>query len=74
MESELEKLFNERISPYEERIKKLEDIEKHKEMEISTLKHAIHHLNQIIENIKNPKPIARTPISKPGNVSARDAP
>ena len=49
---ELEKLFLERIRPYEDRIKMLEDSEKNKEMEIITLKHAIENMHNIIESLK----------------------
>lgn len=49
---ELEQFFLEKIKPYEERIRKLEETERSKDYEITTLKHAIHNLNRIIEEIK----------------------
>ena len=49
---DLEKLFIDRINPYEERIRLLEESEKSKELEIITLKHAIENMHNIIETLK----------------------
>ena len=49
---DLEKLFLERIKPYEDRIRLIEESEKLKELEIITLKHAIENMHNIIETLK----------------------
>ena len=49
---ELEQFFLEKVKPYEERIRKLEEAERQKEFEITTLKHAVHNLNRIVEDLK----------------------
>ena len=58
----IEELFLEKIKPYEDRIEKLEEIEKQKDVEIVTLKHAIQNLHRILESLKaeeKKKPAAR---------------
>ena len=50
---ELELFFLDKIKPYEERIRKLEEAERQKECEITTLKHAVHNLNRIVEDLKS---------------------
>ncbi len=49
--AELETYFLQRIQPYEDRIKRLEDSEQQKEAEIATLKLAIDQLKAIIEEL-----------------------
>lgn len=51
--SDLEEFFKEQIKPYEERLKKLEDLDKQKDVEISLLKSAIEHLKGMIESLKS---------------------
>lgn len=54
---EIEEIFVNRIKPYEERIKALEDSERAKEAEIEKLKQSIVQLNKIIDQLKlNSKP------------------
>ena len=48
---DLETLFLARLKPYEDRIRLLEESEKQKDLEIVTLKHAIHNLHKIIEGL-----------------------
>eukprot|EP01016_Furgasonia_blochmanni_P021705 TRINITY_DN2388_c0_g2_i16.p2 TRINITY_DN2388_c0_g2~~TRINITY_DN2388_c0_g2_i16.p2 ORF type:complete len:124 (+),score=11.43 TRINITY_DN2388_c0_g2_i16:417-788(+) len=48
---DLEQLFLSKVKPYEERIQKLEEAEKAKDLEIITLKHAIENLNRIIDTL-----------------------
>jgi len=59
---DLERLFSTRMKPIEEKIQRLEESEKVKELEIVTLKHAVQNLNRIIENLKiqqaSAKPLA----------------
>ena len=68
---DLERLFLERIKPYEDRIRGLEESEKSKELEIITLKHAIENMHNIIETLKakqGPPPAAagaKKPVGKP---------
>lgn len=49
---EIEEIFINRIKPYEERIKALEDSERAKESEIEKLKQSIVQLNKIIDQLK----------------------
>jgi len=49
---DIEAIFLTKIKPFEERIRILEESEKDKEAEITTLKHAISNLNRVIENLK----------------------
>lgn len=58
---EFEKLFIEKIKPYEERIKLLEESEINKELEIKSLKNTIENMNKItIENMNNILEILKT--------------
>lgn len=50
--SDLEEFFKEQIKPYEERLKRLEDLDKKKDVEISLLKSAIEHMKSQIEQLK----------------------
>jgi predicted RNase H-like nuclease (RuvC/YqgF family) len=50
--ADLEEFFREQIKPYEERLKKLEDLDRKKDVEISLLKSAIEHMKTTIENLK----------------------
>jgi hypothetical protein len=50
--SDLEEFFREQIKPYEERLKRLEDLDKKKDVEISLLKSAIEHMKSQIEQLK----------------------
>lgn len=45
----VEKLFLEKIKPYEDRIKHLEELELAKDLEICSLKHAVKDLDNVIE-------------------------
>eukprot|EP01017_Pseudomicrothorax_dubius_P027502 TRINITY_DN3178_c0_g2_i1.p1 TRINITY_DN3178_c0_g2~~TRINITY_DN3178_c0_g2_i1.p1 ORF type:complete len:106 (+),score=27.58 TRINITY_DN3178_c0_g2_i1:68-385(+) len=49
---EFEQQFISKLKPYEERIQRLEESERAKELEITTLKHAIQNLNRIIDSFK----------------------
>ena len=49
----LETLFQEKIQPYVERIKALEEAQGKKDLEIVTLKHAISNLNSIIVDLNS---------------------
>ena len=60
---ELELFFLEKIRPFEERIRKLEEAERQKDYEITTLKHAVHHLTHVIEELKAKQATVST---KPG--------
>ena len=51
--ADLEEFFKEQIKPYEERIKKLEELDKKKDVEITLLKSAIEHMKGEIERWKN---------------------
>lgn len=68
---DLEKIFLERIRPYEDRIRGLEESEKSKELEIITLKHAIENMHNIIETLKAKQgppagaSLAKKPVGKP---------
>lgn len=50
--ADLEEFFREQIKPYEERLRKLEELDKKKDVEISLLKLAIDKLKDTIENLK----------------------
>ena len=50
--SDLEEFFKEQIKPYEERLKKLEDLDRKKDVEITLLKNAIEHMKTTIETLK----------------------
>ena len=51
--ADLEEFFREQIKPYEERLRKLEDLDKKKDVEISLLKSAIEHMKTTIKNLKD---------------------
>ncbi len=67
---DLELFFLDKIKPYEERIRKLEDSERQKEYEITTLKHAIHNLNRVIEELKT----KQATVAKPQPATGRGVP
>ena len=48
--ADLEEFFKEQIKPYEERLKKLEELDKKKDVEISFLKAAIEHMKEKLNN------------------------
>jgi predicted RNase H-like nuclease (RuvC/YqgF family) len=50
--SDLEEFFREQIKPYEERLKRLEELDKKKDVEISLLKAAIEHMKSTIEGLR----------------------
>jgi predicted RNase H-like nuclease (RuvC/YqgF family) len=50
--ADLEEFFREQIKPYEERLRRLEDLDKKKDVEISLLKSAIEHMKTTIEGLK----------------------
>ena len=50
--ADLEEFFREQIKPYEERLRKLEELDKKKDVEISLLKSAIEHMKTTIEGLK----------------------
>ncbi len=50
--ADLEEFFREQIKPYEERLRKLEELDKKKDVEISLLKSAIEHMKTTIENLR----------------------
>ena len=51
--ADLEEFFKEQIKPYEERIKKLEELDKKKDVEITLLKGAIEHMKAEIEKLND---------------------
>jgi prefoldin subunit 5 len=55
---EIERIIKQKLEPYEEKIKELENCERVKEQEIQKLKESIHNLNQIIEELKQNKAIS----------------
>lgn len=55
---EIERIIKQKLEPYEEKIKELENSERVKEQEIQKLKESIHNLNQIIEELKQNKAIS----------------
>ncbi len=50
--SDLEEFFREQIKPYEERLRKLEELDRKKDVEITLLKNAIEHMKATIETLK----------------------
>ena len=50
--SDLEEFFKEQIKPYEERLRKLEELDKKKDLDITLLKAAIEHMKAEIEKLK----------------------
>ena len=50
--SDLEEFFKEQIKPYEERLRKLEELDRKKDVEITLLKNAIEHMKATIETLK----------------------
>jgi predicted RNase H-like nuclease (RuvC/YqgF family) len=71
--ADLEEFFKEQIKPYEERLRRLEELDKKKDVEISLLKSAIEHMKSTIENLKaqlekgktGAKPAVKKPDAKP---------
>ena len=55
---EIERIIKQKLEPYEDKIKELENSERVKEQEIQKLKESIHNLNQIIEELKQNKAIS----------------
>ena len=51
--ADLEEFFKEQIKPYEERLKKLEELDRKKDVEITLLKAAIEHMKSEMEKEKN---------------------
>jgi predicted RNase H-like nuclease (RuvC/YqgF family) len=65
--SDLEEFFREQIKPYEERLKKLEELDKKKDVEISLLKAAIEHMKGTIEGLRQQLEKSKTgTATKPG--------
>jgi len=50
--ADLEEFFREQIKPYEDKLKRLEELDKKKDVEISLLKSAIENMRTTIENLK----------------------
>ena len=50
--ADLEEFFTEQIKPYEEKLKRLEELDKKKDVEISLLKSAIENMRTTIETLK----------------------
>jgi hypothetical protein len=50
--ADLEEFFLEQIKPYEEKLQRLEELDKKKDVEISLLKSAIENMRSTIENLK----------------------
>lgn len=50
--SDLEEFFREQIRPYEDRIARLEELDRKKDMDISLLKNAIEHMKKQIDDLK----------------------
>lgn len=61
---ELERMFLEKIKPYEERMKQLEDTERENNIEIATLKNAVMNLNKTIDQLRLKTQKATTPSYK----------
>ena len=55
---EIERIIKQKLQPYEEKIKELENSERVKESEIQKLKESIHNLNQIIDELRLNKAIS----------------
>jgi predicted RNase H-like nuclease (RuvC/YqgF family) len=66
--SDLEEFFREQIKPYEERLRKLEDLDKKKDVEISLLKAAIEHMKSTIESLRQQLEKTKPGSAKPGTV------
>ena len=56
--NEIDKLFLEKIKPFEDRIKELEEAEREKDTEIDKLKQSIHRLSRVLDEIKQNKLLA----------------
>jgi len=67
--SDLEEFFKEQIKPYEERLRRLEELDKKKDVEISLLKSAIEHMKSQIDLLKaqlDKQKAGPTSTAKPG--------
>ena len=53
--SEIDTLFTEKVKPFEDRIKELEEAEGTKEQEIDRLKQSIHRLSKILDDFRQNK-------------------
>jgi WD40 repeat protein len=62
MDEGIKKTLIDAIKPYEQRIERLEELNREKEREIVTLKHAIFNLHRIIETLQSG--LAKTPPSE----------
>jgi predicted RNase H-like nuclease (RuvC/YqgF family) len=70
--SDLEEFFREQIKPYEERLKRLEELDKKKDVEISLLKAAIEHMKTTIEGLRVQLEKNKTGgTSKPGTATVK---
>lgn len=64
--SDLEEFFREQIKPYEERLKRLEELDKKKDVEINVLKLAIENMQKQIKELKEQLENNKLGASKPG--------
>jgi predicted nucleic acid-binding Zn-ribbon protein len=64
--SDLEEFFREQIKPYEERLKRLEELDKKKDVEINVLKLAIENMQKQIKELKEQLENNKLGVSKPG--------
>lgn len=64
--ADLEEFFREQIKPYEERLRRLEELDKKKDVEISLLKSAIEHMKTTIKNLKDQLEKSNTGAAKTG--------
>lgn len=64
--SDLEEFFREQIKPYEERLKRLEELDKKKDVEINVLKLAIENMQKQIKELKEQLESNKLNASKPG--------
>jgi predicted RNase H-like nuclease (RuvC/YqgF family) len=69
--SDLEEFFREQIKPYEERLKKLEDLDKKKDVEISLLKAAIEHMKTTIDNLRAQLEKNKPVTARPGTAAVK---
>jgi hypothetical protein len=76
---DLEEFFREQIKPYEERLKRLEDLDKKKDVEIHLLKLAIEQMRSEIDKLRtllatNKVGAATGATSKPGTATKKVEP
>ena len=64
MDSELENTIDELTKTYQRRVDALESREQEKDIQILNLKKEIYNLQQILDNIKSPKPVSRFEIKE----------